>query len=316
MSDGSTEVVEDVTPSPEPEQVEAAQDDAMYEAAMAELDGGGSDPDLSPPEPDPLEQPEVVASAPEVVVEPDQPTVNRVDADTEYVFTDKDGNDYTVKGADAIYQTSQYHRKMQELDTQHRDYTTKYEDLESRFSHDKGGLARDILKQADAAERLATVRELLAESGLSELSGQVEQSMARANLQHDPNQAQQAMLQQQRESLTQQQHQFQAQQALHNDIGQLETKIGRKLSAREMSGVDNVFGSWVNARQANPNLQRPSFDSAYKMAIDAIRFEDGARTPAPQPQTPVERARSVSKPAGPPSDEELLQNAYKEQGWL
>ena len=309
--------------APEPVQEQATapdtteQDDAAYDAMMAEQFGEQEDPapvedkkedrtfepkDIAPDLHEPSPETDEVQVVPE----------NQIDPDTEYIFKDLDGNEYTVKGSDAIYQTTNYHRKMQQIN----DELQQYKPLESMFQHEKGRLAAQVLQSADVAERLAAIKDVLKESGLSDVADTISQRMQANNLQHDPLSNQQGILDQQRAELDHQRAQMAAQQALTADTQALESTLGRSLTPRESGGIDNVFGQWMNARQANPNLARPSMDAAYKMAQDAIRFEDGnVRTQKTKTQAPrAERVKQRSSPdPGMPTDDELFAAAMQEQ---
>ena len=311
----------EAAPIVEQEQVTApdttAQDDAAFDAMMTEQFGNQEEPapvedkkedrtfepkDIAPDLNEPVVNTDEVQATPE----------NQIDPNAEYIFKDLDGNEYKVKGSDAIYQTTNYHSKMQKL----HDESKQYEPLEQMFQHEKGKLASQVLQSADVAERLSAIREVLNQTGLSDIATTIDQRMQANNLQHDPLQNQQAILEQQRAELDQQRQSMAAQQALTADTQALESRLGRTMTAREQGGVNNVFGQWMQARQANPNLARPSMDAAYKMAQDAIRFEDSTRTPQKQntqvPQAERVQKRSIPDP-GILSDDDLFAAAMQEQ---
>lgn len=303
------DVAQDVTEQPKGAVADDSSDD-LYLAAERELKGESEpEPAAEPEQPEqPEAEPEPVAAKPAEAPQP----VAEINPDAEYLYRDKDGNEIRVKGSDAIYLTTQYHRKLQEKHAE----IEKYKPLEQRFQHDKGGLARDILLATNPAERLAAVKELLKQDGLTDLAGAIEQRMAQANLNYDPMAAQRALMQQQQQELEQRQRSFEAQQRLQSDMAMLETSIGRKLTAREIAGIDSVYGNYLQARHANPNLQLPTVQQAYKFAVDALRFEDMQKPQANKPKTPtpVERVATRSAKTGPVSADDMFYAAMKEQG--
>lgn len=292
---------------------EGGGDDDLYEAAERELAGGESDEtetDQAPVEEPEQAEPKTVEAAPAEA--PSESTKVKIDLNAEYVFVDEGGNEHTVKGQDAAWLTNQMHRKVQEKHAQ----IEAYKPLEQRFQHDKGGLARDILTQATPAERLAAVKELLAQDGLTDMAESLDQRMAQANLQFDPLAPQRALLEQQQRDVQAQQSRFEAQQRLNADISQLQTSIGRQLTAREMAGIDSVYANYLQAKQFNPQLPVLPFSQAYKLAVDAMRFEESLKpqTPKPKQPTPAERAARGGAKSGPPTEDDLFVAAMREQG--
>lgn len=300
---------------PEPTNPAGAADgqdnsDDLYLAAERELRGESAEPEqesepVQPEQPESEPEPEPVAAEPVAA----KPSRTKIDPNAEYVFDDN-GNEIVVKGSDAAWLTPHMHRKLQEKHAE----LEKYKPLEQRFQHDRGGLARDILLAANPAERLAAVKELLKQDGLTDLSSAIEQRMAQANLSYDPLQAQRAMIQQQQQELEQRRVQFESQQRLMTEVSALETQIGRKLTPRETAGIDAVYGNWMQARQANPSLPLPPVSQAYKLAVEAIRFEEAARPqPKPKTPTPAERSAQGNAKTGPASPDDLFIAAMREQ---
>lgn len=318
MSDGTTaEPAEVVTADDVPEIVqEQAQapgqdsDDALFDAMEAEQFGepekpAGTDLQAKDIAPD-LHEPEA-GPEPEIEAVPD----NLIDPDREYLFKDAEGNEYKVKGSDAIYQTTKYHRKMQEIN----DRLKEYEPLEQMFANQKGELVHKVLATADPTERFEALRRALQDNGLIDMAQDLQQRMQQSGIQYDPMQAQQRALEQQQRQLQDQQRQFEAQNRIREDRTRLESSLGRQLTAREMDGINSVFGNWMQARQANPNLAMPSFEGAYKLAQDAIKFEDSQRTQTVTQAPKPERVNQTSRPEPKVmDDDELFAAMAREQG--
>lgn len=296
-----------------PQGAAQGQDDSdeLYLAAERELVSANEpEPEPEPAQPEQSEPEAVEAAQPEQAA---QPSRVKIDPNGEYVFVDENGNEHSVKGSDAAWLTQQMHRKVQEKHAE----VEKYKPLEQRFQHDKGGLARDILTQASQAERLATVKELLRQDGLTDLAGTIEQRMAQANLHVDPLAPQRALLEAQQNEFRQQQSRLAAQQQLTQDLSALQTSIGRQLTARELAGVDAVYANYLQARQFNPNLPPLPVAQAYKLAVDAMRFEDVQKPQVSRPKqttpTPAERAAKSGAKSGPATPDDLFYAAMREQ---
>jgi hypothetical protein len=329
MSEGTSEEttsVEVVESAPEVQEQATApdtstNDDALFEAMEKEQFGAVEQSEYSEPQETEvietvkhLEPSEIAPDLHEKPVEAAEEVTeiprNLIDPDTEYVFKDADGTEYTVKGSDAIYQTSKYHDKMRQI----HEEAQQYKPLEEMFQYEKGKLAAKVLETADVAERLNAVATILRETGAPDLADAIDERMQANNLQYNPLEAQQSLLEKQKSEVESQRARFMAQQALATDTQALESRLGRTLTARESGGINTVFANWISARQANPSLARPSFESAYKMAQDAIRFEDSNRAPAQKPKSTVERIKTRAVPeTKAQSDDELFFAAMQEQ---
>ena len=287
---------------------EAAEDEAIYNAAFPEGELPPEQPEQPAQEPEP--QPEPVQAEQPEPTEPVEPEISRIDLDKEYLFVEKDGTEHRVKGSDVAWLTPHMHKKVQEA----KDELAPYKALEQRFEHDKGGLVKDILSQTDLGESLTTIGDVLRTHGLTDIADQIQQRMQQSNVQFDPLQKQQTMLQQQQADLAQQQAQLQAQALFQQDLMSLQAKIKRPLTPQEQAGVDNVFSRWSQARQANPSLERPTMEQAYKSAVEAIKFEQsqGRQTQQPPPQERVTVAGGRS--TGIPDEGDLYHAAMREMG--
>jgi len=301
----AAEPAQPVEQAPEPEQVAAAPE--VESAPEAEPDIDPLPDYMAEPEPEPAPEAEPtqeVAASPEGAETMAEVAERlKIDPNQEYIFIDKDGNEVIKKGSDAVYLTTEYHRRLQQLDDERKKMAETWQPLEDRYATDKLGLGRDIIAE-QSPELAALIDQQL----------QVLQQEGR----HDPLAGQRQQLQIQQQRFQQQQNEVLAQQRLDADIAAQEQKLGRQLSPVEWDYMNKAFRNNAAARQVNPQTAPLDVAKAYDIAVRAIQYERQQNKPAPATRAPVTTTvRPTAAKAAPRelTDDEVYAAAMREQGW-